>query len=361
MSVAPGRSQASVHRSAQHEGTLMSPAGPLPRGSHRSAQHEGSLIGADHRLLQGIAVGLVAASIGALYTVFARWGIGHGMESTDMTFLRFAVAGVVTLPLLARLWWQDTASFIARWRIWLAISALAGPLFGLLMFTALQWAPASHAAVFPFTAMSVMGTLMSAWFLNDRLTLRKISGIAVVVTGLVILSGLELSSMSPKALVGDALFIAAGTLWAGFGIVMRKNQLNPLAATAVVSFAALLTYVPLYLGFVGLERLLSTPSTVLWTELLIQGLIAGTGTLYTYSKMESLLGPARAAIFPALSTGNAAVQAWPVLDHVPTGTELIGLVVSVAGLIWTVTGTSTAQRATTQPMISPNIKRECTP
>ena len=299
---------------------------------------------ADRRLLLGVAVGLVAASIGALYTVFARWGIGHGMQSTDMTFLRFAVAGVVTLPVLVRVVGLDALAFLAKWRAWLAVSLLAGPLFGLLMFTALQWAPASHAAVFPFTAMSVMGTLMSAIFLGDRFTLRKISGIAVVITGLVILSGLELASMTGKALVGDALFIAAGTLWAGFGIVMRKNQLNPLTATSVISFSALVTYVPLYLGFVGLDRLLTTAPSVLWTELLIQGLIAGVGTLYTYSKMVALLGPARAAIFPALAPGIAALLAWPLLDHVPTGIELLGLFVSIVGLIWTVTGASVGPR-----------------
>jgi drug/metabolite transporter (DMT)-like permease len=293
---------------------------------------------ADRRLLLGVAVGLVAASIGALYTVFARWGIGHGMQSTDMTFLRFAVAGVVTLPVLVRVVGLDTSAFLAKWRAWFAVSLLAGPLFGLRMFTALQWAPASHAAVFPFTAMSVMGTLMSAIFLGDRLTLRKISGIAVVIAGLVILSGLELASMTGKALVGDALFIAAGTLWAGFGIVMRKNQLNPLTATSVISFSALATYVPIYLGFVGLERLLTTATPVLWTELLIQGLIAGVGTLYTYSKMVALLGPARAAIFPALAPGIAALLAWPLLDHVPTSIELMGLFVSIVGLLWTVTG-----------------------
>jgi drug/metabolite transporter (DMT)-like permease len=302
---------------------------------------------ADRRLLLGVAVGLVAASIGALYTVFARWGISHGMQSTDMTFLRFAVAGVVTLPVLVRVLGLDAPAFLARWRAWLAVSLLAGPLFGLLMFTALQWAPASHAAVFPFTAMSVMGTLMSAIFLGDRLTLRKISGIAVVITGLVILSGLELASMTGKALVGDALFIAAGTLWAGFGIVMRKNQLNPLTATSVISFSALVTYVPIYLGFVGLDRLLTTAPSVLWTELLIQGLIAGVGTLYTYSKMVALLGPARAAIFPALAPGIAALMAWPLLDHVPTGLELLGLFVSIVGLIWTVTGAPVGPRLAT--------------
>lgn len=299
---------------------------------------------ADRRLLQGVLVGLVAASIGALYTVFARWGIGHGMQSTDMTFLRFVVAGVATLSVLMRVVGLDASAFLAKWRAWLAVSLLAGPLFGLMMFTALQWAPTSHAAVFPFTAMSVMGTLMSAYFLGDRLTLRKISGIAIVITGLVILSGLELASMTGKALIGDALFIAAGTLWAGFGIVMRKNQLNPLTATSVISFAALVTFVPLYLGFVGLDRLLTTAPKVLWTELLIQGLIAGVGTLYTYSKMVTLLGPARAAIFPALAPGIAALLAWPLLDHVPTDIELIGLFVSIAGLIWTVTGAPVGPR-----------------
>ena len=118
----------------------------------------------DPKLLRGLLVGLVAASIGALYTVFARWGIARGMDSTDMTFLRFGVAGVVTLPVLALALRRDARGFFARWRAWLAVSLLAGPLFGLLMFTALQWAPASHAAVFPFTAMSVMGTLMMLLF-----------------------------------------------------------------------------------------------------------------------------------------------------------------------------------------------------
>ena len=298
---------------------------------------------ADRHQLQGVAVGLVAASIGALYTVFARWGIGHGMQATDMTFLRFAVAGLITLPILVRLLWKDSQTLYAQWRVWLAVSLLAGPLFGLLMFSALQWAPASHAAVFPFTAMSVMGTLLSARYMGDRITVRKATGIALVIAGLVILSGIELSTMSGKALIGDALFILAGTLWAGFGIVMRKNQLNPVVATSVISFAALVTYVPVYLGVSGLARLIATPPLVLWTELLVQGVIAGVGTLYTYSKMVSLLGPARAAVFPALAPGIAALLAWPLLDHVPSSVELFGLFVSIAGLLWTVTGSPTAQ------------------
>ena len=68
------------------------------------------------------------------------------------------------------------------------------------MFTALQWAPTAHAAVFPFTAMSMMGTLTSAAFLGDRLTMRKAGGIAVVVAGLVVLSGLDVRRLTGQSL-----------------------------------------------------------------------------------------------------------------------------------------------------------------
>lgn len=325
--------------------TLAVPVGPVPTPSSNPspAAPPASPAPAPSALTRGLLVGLLAASIGALYTVFARWGIAHGMDASDMTLLRFGVAGLVTLPVLGLAVWRDAAGFFARWRSWLLVSLLAGPLFGLLMFTALQWAPASHAAVFPFTAMSVMGTLMSALFLGDRLTGRKVGGIAVVVTGLVVLSGLDLQSLTGRALLGDALFIAAGTLWAGFGIVMRRHKLDPLLATAVISFVALLTYVPGYLLTVGVQRLLAAAPAVLVTELVVQGLVAGAGTLYTYSKMVALLGPARAAVFPALAPGIAAFLAWPVLGHVPTAMEAGGLMIAVTGLIITVTAGSGAR------------------
>ena len=289
------------------------------------------------RLAMGIAVGLLAASIGALYTVFARWGIMHGLQSPDLTVLRFAVAGVLMLPVLALAWRRDRTQFTLRWRVWLLISLLAGTPFGLLMFGALQFAPPSHAAVFPFTAMSVMGMVLGAVVLGERLTPRRLAGIAVVLFGLLLLSGLEASSLTLRAAVGDAMFVAAGTLWAGFGIMLRKHRLDPLLATAVISFSALVTYVPAYLFITGGTGLIHAAPEVLWIEVLVQGVIAGVGTLYAHAKMVSLLGPSRAAMFPALAPGLAALMAWPVLGHVPAALETIGLLVAMAGLIVAVT------------------------
>lgn len=73
-----------------------------------------------------------------------------------------------------------------------------------------------------------------------------------------------------------------------------------------------------------------------------QGVIAGAGTLYTYSKMVSLLGPSRAAVFPALAPGLAALMAWPVLGHVPALAEAIGLLLVMTGLLVAVTSARVA-------------------
>ncbi|CAN7771600.1 DMT family transporter [Variovorax sp. LjRoot175] len=290
------------------------------------------------RLVQGIAVGLLAASIGALYTVYARWGIAQGLQSHDLTALRFGVAGLVTLPILVLVWRRNRQQLSDHWKLWALISLLAGTPFGLLMFGALQFAPASHAAVFPFSAMSLMGMVLGALVLKERITPRRATGIAAVLVGLLLVSGLDVSSFTARTLVGDAMFVAAGTLWAGFGIVLRKHRLDPLLATAVISFSSLVTYVPFYLLAVGPTRLLAASSEVFWTEVLVQGLIAGAGTLFTYARMVSLLGPARASIFPALAPGLAALMAWPVLDHFPSAVEALGLAVVIAGLAWAVTG-----------------------
>lgn len=72
------------------------------------------------RLAHGVAVGLLAAGIGALYTVYARWGIARGLESPDLTALRFGVAGLVTLPILVMAWRKDRQVLIGRWKLWLA-------------------------------------------------------------------------------------------------------------------------------------------------------------------------------------------------------------------------------------------------
>jgi drug/metabolite transporter (DMT)-like permease len=289
------------------------------------------------RIFLGLTMGLLAAAIGALYSVYATYGLARGLKSADMTLLRASVAGILTLPVLVYYLRVDAKVLTGQWRRWLAVALLAGPLFGELIFTAFQFAPPSHGAVFPFAAMSVAGTIFAAVFLADPLTQRKLLGIGIVIVGLLTLSGVSYASLTGRASIGDVLFIAAGSMWAGFGVVMRKFRLDPILATTVAGVFGLATYVPFYLATEGIDRLAHAGGSLLAIEVWVQGVLAGTGTVYTYARAVQCLGAARAAIFPALVPGFATLMGWPVLGHVPTLTEAIGLTLAIIGLLVTVT------------------------
>jgi drug/metabolite transporter (DMT)-like permease len=303
------------------------------------------------RMLLGLMMGLLAAVIGALYSVYATYGLARGLKSADMTFLRTSVTGILTLPVLVYYLRFDAEALTGQWSRWLAVALLAGPLFGELVFTAFQFAPPSHGAVFPFAAMSVVGTIFAAVFLKDPLTQRKLLGIGIVIVGLLTLSGVSSASLTGRAGIGDVLFIAAGSLWAGFGVVMRKFRLDPVLATTAAGVFGLATYVPFYLATEGIGRLASADGSLLGIEVLVQGVLAGAGTIYTYARAVQYLGAARAAVFPTLVPGLATLMGWPVLGHIPTLAEAIGLTLAVVGLLVTVTrgapvdgGTSTLRK-----------------
>jgi drug/metabolite transporter (DMT)-like permease len=289
------------------------------------------------RVFLGLTMGLLAAVIGALYSVYATYGLARGLKPADMTLLRTSVAGILTVPVLVYYLRYDARVLTGQWRRWLVVALLAGPLFGELVFTAFQFAPPSHGAVFPFAAMSVVGTIFAAGFLVDPLTQRKLVGISIVIVGLLTLSDVSSSSLTGRAGIGDLLFIAAGSMWAGFGVVMRKFRLHPILATTVAGVFGLAAYVPLYLATEGIDRLAHVDRSLLAIEVCVQGVLAGTGTIYTYAKAVQCLGAARAAIFPALVPGFATLMSWPVLGHIPTPTEAVGLTLAIVGLLVTVT------------------------
>jgi drug/metabolite transporter (DMT)-like permease len=185
--------------------------------------------------------------------------------------------------------------------------------------------------------MSVAGTIFAAVFLADPLTQRKLLGIGIVIVGLLTLSGVSYASLTGRASIGDVLFIAAGSMWAGFGVVMRKFRLDPILATTVAGVFGLATYVPFYLATEGIDRLAHVDGSLLAIEVWVQGILAGAGTIYTYARTVQYLGAARAAIFPALVPGFATLMGWPVLGHIPTLTEAIGLTLAIVGLLVTVT------------------------
>src|SRR5690349_14747423 len=111
----------------------------------------------------GILWGVTAALAWTGYNVGSRLGRMDGLTPMDMSMLRFGIAALLLMPsVLSR---RKTYG-LGWWRV-LSLTALAGPLFGVLINTAFGLAPLSHAVV-----LTAGATMMSAnglaWWLDGR-------------------------------------------------------------------------------------------------------------------------------------------------------------------------------------------------
>ena len=126
--------------------------------------------------LAGAAFGTLAALIWAGFPAITKLSMGDGaLDAWDVTALRFGVAGVVLLPLFARLGWRGLGTPRA-----LFIACGAGAPYVLLTAGGLEFAPAGHMGVITPSTMLLASTLGSTWLLAEALTRSRLLGVTAI-------------------------------------------------------------------------------------------------------------------------------------------------------------------------------------
>lgn len=280
----------------------------------------------------GLAWGLLAAAIWSVYTVLARLGIKSGLTPLDMTLLRFAPGALVMLPFVWRWGLRDLAGI--GWPRGLVLAALSGPAFSLLMMTGFAHAPLAHGAVIAPACQMLAGIGLSAWLARAPATRETVAGAVLVLLGLAFMGGdALLHGGGGSVLLGDALFAAAGCSWGLFGALSRRWQVDPVRVTGVAVLLSMAMFAPIYWAVADPRGLLAAAPGFVAMQAVAHGLGAGLVAVLAYSRAALLLGPGRAAFFGAMVPGAASLLAIPVLDEIPTGLQVAGLLAVVAGLL----------------------------
>jgi len=280
----------------------------------------------------GLAWGLLAATIWTVYVVLARLGIKSGLSAMDMTLLRFAPGAILMLPFVVR-WGLGNLAGIG-WRRGLVLGALSGPVFSLFMMTGFTYAPLAHGAVIAPACQMLAGIGLSAWLARSPITRETVAGGAFVLLGLAFMGGdALLHGQGDSVLLGDALFVLAGSSWGLFGALSRRWQVDALRVTGVAVVLALAMFLPLYLTLADPRALLAAAPGFITMQAVAHGLGAGLVAVLAYSRAVVLLGPGRAAFFGAMVPGSASLLAIPVLGEIPTSLQVAGLLAVVFGLL----------------------------
>lgn len=276
--------------------------------------------------VSGIACGFAAALIWGGFPVMTRLGVAYSsLDMYDVTFLRFAVSGVLLAPVLLR---QGLG--VGPGAVALMVVGIGAP-YMLVVAHGLALAPVGLFAVLTPGTMILFSVLLSAWWLRSRLPARQRFGIAAILAGACLAGYEDLRSAAGNG-PAIGLFVLGGLLWAVYTVSTRLFAIGALHATAIVSVVSALIYTPVYFAMKG-SAIFQAPAGTLLIQAVYQGVLVSILALYLYSKGVAVLGPAIGASFAALVPVLAVIEAWLLLGERPAVPSLFGLAIVTVGMV----------------------------
>lgn len=241
------------------------------------------------------------------------------------------VVATLTLALIMRLLGQRWP-----WRDWremtlLALVVVAAPFF--LFSQASIWLPAGYVALVNSTGV-VYGTLISAWFKEDTLTLGKIAGCVCGALGVALIVQLGPIEPTPTVLLGT-LAASLGAVCFGFSIPMMKRtsrRIDPLAIAGPLHLFAIPWIAPV--GLTQLPQAQWSTSAVL--VVLVLGVFTSSLAFWLQLRILRHVKPV-ASMMPMFFVPLFGV-CWGHLflgEALGTGIYLGGALVMVAGVLVT--------------------------
>jgi drug/metabolite transporter (DMT)-like permease len=279
-----------------------------------------------HATALGLTCGAASALCWAAGFVAARHGIVVGMSPLVLALHRYLWPGLALAPVAALGGFGDLGR-IGLWRA-VTLTLFGGLPLALWSYYGYVYVPLGHGAIIQPSCAALGGLVLSHLVLREGLPLPRILGALAMIVGLVIIGIEALHTIGAQGFLGDMMFVAAGSSFAVFGMLLRLWRISAMPAVALTSIVSL---AGLPLIFFGFDNFLAAGLVQNLIQAIVQGVFAGAGAVYLFTRAAILLGAGRAALFPALVPPFTLLIGFVTLGETPSVSQLVGLVVVVLG------------------------------
>lgn len=145
-----------------------------------------------------------------------------GYSPVFLTLVRSALGGALVFAWCR---WRRIRLFERDGTLWLGI--VAGLLFTLeflLIFVGLDYTSAARSTLL-LNTMPFWMLIGGHFFLDERITVRKVVGLLLAFVGLVLVFSDKLSQPGPDAIIGDVMSLCAGLAWAATYVLIKGTRL----------------------------------------------------------------------------------------------------------------------------------------
>src|SRR5271155_2184992 len=235
--------------------------------------------------LRGVLCGAGAALCWSLGFVAARHGILTGTSPLVLALHRYVWPGLALIPVIAVDGFSDLGGM--GWRRGVVITLFGGLPLALWSYYGYVYVPLGHGAIIQPVCAVLGGLVLASLVLKEILPPRRVAGALLMIAGLVVIGVEALHTIGVQGLLGDMLFVAAGSSFAIFGMLLRLWHIPALRATAV---AGVLSLVGVPLIFLHLDNFLAAGFYQNLLQAVVQGGFAGAGAIYLFTRAVILLG-----------------------------------------------------------------------
>jgi drug/metabolite transporter (DMT)-like permease len=172
-------------------------------------------------------------------------------EVAPLTFRTLCLAaGSTVLFAVLKASGQPLAIPRSQWRRLVLIAFFTITCWNVLVVFGLRLIPSGRAAILAYT-MPAWAIPLSVWFLGERMSARKVVGLALGMAGMALLLAQEFTSLAGAPLGALMVLGAAGT-WA-IGTLLQKKFPVQAPVAALTAWMMLIGGIPIYAGALLLE------------------------------------------------------------------------------------------------------------
>ena len=265
------------------------------------------------------------------FFVAGRHGAVAGLTSPDLVALRYVLPGLVFVPLLLKSGVRNLGG--VGWMRGATLTLLGGAPFAFLVMVGVQFAPGVHATVITPGFTPVAGAVLAHAMLGEPVTRRAIIGIPVALVGIVLVAGPGLWSVGPSTWLSDTMFAAASIWYALYTVLLRRWQVAPLTATAVINVLSAGIWLPVYAVFCDRQALMAVPLGEIIGQAVFQGVFTSVVAALLYVRAVHVLGASQTSFFFVLVPVFGTVLAAIFLDERISAVQGAGIAAVAAGMM----------------------------
>ena len=295
-------------------------------------QESGIVSGSERRVLYHAVAFLVVAIWGSTF-VFTKLLLLGGFSPAQIFTLRFIIAYAMLLVFCL---WRGIRWLCDSWKdelLMLGLGISGGSLYFLAENEAMNHTTTTNTSLIVCLCPLFASLLIGLFYKSQRLNRTQIIGTIIAATGLVVvvMNGHFVLHLSP---LGDTLAFIACLCWAVYSLLMipANAKYDTIFVTRKVFFYGLLSMIPYFIFFPGLNvhKLFEQPA-LLW-NLLFLGCVASTFCFLTWNWVMKKLGAIIVTNYVYSNPVTTILFAWLLLSEPITGYFIFGTVLILVGM-----------------------------